>query len=193
MSHGPSGGDESAVDPNLTPLLDLVMQLLMFFIVAANLKTSDKERVLGLPESHSPAAVVETSDDDDKALVLSLTLKPFRADDFVNRFDADKLAVLMNKFAPPALRDDEGKPTVKNCVLIYNMKTNKRVDPQGMDEINYKLRDLYNDAEGRSTATALIRAEGDVDYGEVYRLMRICEQQKYKVLDRTRKTGKKPS
>jgi biopolymer transport protein ExbD len=192
MSHGSSGGDDTSADPNLTPLLDLVMQLLMFFIVCANLKSADKERILGLPTSTSPAAVIETNDDDEHALVVSLTLKPFRAEDFVNRFDADTLAKLTNKFAPPDKRDDDGKPLVRNCVLIYNMKTNKRIDPQLLNDIDLPLREIYNDTEKLTSATALVRAEGEVDYGDVIRLMQMCEAQKYKVLDRTRKVlGKK--
>ena len=34
MSHG--GADDNSADPNLTPLLDLVLQLLMFFIINVN-------------------------------------------------------------------------------------------------------------------------------------------------------------
>ena len=39
MSHG--GGDGETCEPNMTPLLDLVLQILMFFIVTINFTTAE--------------------------------------------------------------------------------------------------------------------------------------------------------
>ena len=51
MSHGGSGsghGQQSA-DPNLTPLLDLVLQLVMFFMLIANFAQEDVSDKVKLP------------------------------------------------------------------------------------------------------------------------------------------------
>jgi biopolymer transport protein ExbD len=198
MSHGP-GGDDHIVEPNLTPMLDLVMQLLMFFIVSAQLKSADKEKAF-LAETHTGAAVVEESEEDadPRNLMLSLTLKPFRPDDFERRYEADQLTALRNKFAEKdrdgnPRKDSEGNEVYKNCVLVYNLKTNKRFEkgPQLLDEIGFTLRDIYNETEGRTGATAQVRAEGEVDYASVFRLMQACEGQKYTVHDRTFKRSRK--
>jgi len=50
MSHGPAGGGhgQQSAEPNLTPLLDLVLQLVMFFMLVANFvmdELSDKIRL----------------------------------------------------------------------------------------------------------------------------------------------------
>jgi len=50
MSHG--GGSDS-VEPDLTPLLDLVMQLLMFFIINVNFLSAEVNPTIELPKSQS--------------------------------------------------------------------------------------------------------------------------------------------
>src|SRR5262252_4404922 len=52
MSHG-GGGSSSEVDPNLTPLLDLVLQLLMFFIINVNFVSEQVNPDIVLPPSQS--------------------------------------------------------------------------------------------------------------------------------------------
>lgn len=56
MSHG-GGGDENAAEPDLTPLLDLVLQLLMFFIVNVNFVKEQVSQDVILPKSASAKAV----------------------------------------------------------------------------------------------------------------------------------------
>ena len=52
MSHG--GGDETrACEPNLTPLLDLVLQILMFFMVTVNFATEQTQADVELPNSQT--------------------------------------------------------------------------------------------------------------------------------------------
>lgn len=50
MSHGPaSGAGEQSAEPNLTPLLDLVLQLVMFFMLIANFAQEDVNEKIKLP------------------------------------------------------------------------------------------------------------------------------------------------
>jgi biopolymer transport protein TolR len=52
MSHAASAGSETC-DPNLTPLLDLVLQILMFFMVTVNFATEQTQEDVALPTSQS--------------------------------------------------------------------------------------------------------------------------------------------
>src|SRR5262245_58786907 len=51
MSHGPAGGShgQQSSEPNLTPLLDLVLQLVMFFMLIANFAMDDLSEKIKLP------------------------------------------------------------------------------------------------------------------------------------------------
>jgi biopolymer transport protein ExbD len=51
MSHG--AVNEIAAEPNLTPLLDLILQILMFFMVTINLNKEQKNADVALPFSQS--------------------------------------------------------------------------------------------------------------------------------------------
>jgi biopolymer transport protein ExbD len=50
MSHGGGGGDKP-LEPNLTPLLDLVLQLVMFFMLCANFVSDQISRSVVLPNA----------------------------------------------------------------------------------------------------------------------------------------------
>lgn len=64
MSHG---GDASEAEADLTPLLDLVLQLLMFFIINVNFVTEQVNPDIKLPTSESARPI-------DKADLSSLVL-----------------------------------------------------------------------------------------------------------------------
>lgn len=49
--HG--GGDDSKAEPNLIPLLDLVLQMVMFFIMVANFSEAENTREVQLPVAQS--------------------------------------------------------------------------------------------------------------------------------------------
>jgi len=49
MSHGVS--DAEVAEPNLTPLLDLVLQLVMFFMIVANFVSEQLNQSIQLPEA----------------------------------------------------------------------------------------------------------------------------------------------
>ncbi len=50
--HG-GGGESGGCEPNLTPLLDLVLQILMFFMVTINFATEQTHEDVSLPESQT--------------------------------------------------------------------------------------------------------------------------------------------
>ena len=52
MSHG-GGAEGGMADPNLTPLLDVVLQLLMFFMMCVNFVTEQVNEDISLPVSQA--------------------------------------------------------------------------------------------------------------------------------------------
>jgi len=56
MSHGPLSDDLKA-EPNLVPLLDLVLQLVMFFLICVNFVSADFNKDIQLPASQSARAM----------------------------------------------------------------------------------------------------------------------------------------
>jgi len=69
MSHGPSGSDIKA-EPNLTPLLDMVLQLLMFFMICVNFVTEQVNEDIQLPKAQAARPMEKTEID---VLFLNLT------------------------------------------------------------------------------------------------------------------------
>src|SRR5213080_1109702 len=63
MSHG-GGGDDENIEPDLTPLLDLVLQLLMFFIINVNFVSDQVNPAIKLPVSASALPMGKPADDD---------------------------------------------------------------------------------------------------------------------------------
>jgi biopolymer transport protein ExbD len=66
MSHG---GNVDIPEPNLTPLLDLVMQLLMFFLIVANFVVEQNNQDVQLPEATTAVPI-----DKEQKNVLSLNV-----------------------------------------------------------------------------------------------------------------------
>src|SRR5437773_2180723 len=62
MSHGP-GTLGSRADPNLTPLLDVVFQLLMFFIMCVNFVAEQVSGDIHLPVAQSARPMDKSADD----------------------------------------------------------------------------------------------------------------------------------
>ena len=52
MSHG-GGGEGHVAEPNLTPLLDVVLQLLMFFMMCVNFVNEQVNEDIKLPRSQA--------------------------------------------------------------------------------------------------------------------------------------------
>ena len=92
MSHGPAA-EGSVAEPNLTPLLDLVLQLLMFFMMTVNFINEQVTGEVKLPTSQSaiPLSKSETE-------VLFLNIKLFYLHDYENA-KPEYREVLKKKFS----------------------------------------------------------------------------------------------
>lgn len=72
MSHGGGGGDVKA-EPNLTPMLDLILQLVMFFMMVANFTMDQVNQDINLPDAQSARPMEKA---EQEAGVLYLNLDP---------------------------------------------------------------------------------------------------------------------
>jgi biopolymer transport protein ExbD len=72
MSHGGGGEAPQCAEPNLTPLLDMVLQLVMFFILVTNFSMKDVNEEVKLPLAQSAKP---TEKADNEVLYLNLDAK----------------------------------------------------------------------------------------------------------------------
>jgi biopolymer transport protein ExbD len=161
MSHG-GGGDGGVCEPNLTPLLDVVLQLLMFFMMCVNFVTEQVNEDIKLPGSQSVKPMDKADSD-----VLFINYKPFVLKDFQEKLPADALARAENKF-------HEGDP----CVLVLGKEPMKPID------LKFWLKQQYEDAQktakdGKVSTAIVIRAHKDADYAQVFELLQLCKVQGY--------------
>lgn len=64
MNHGThSGSTSSDPEPNLVPLLDLVLQLVMFFMMCANFVMEENDQSIKLPHSQQAKPIAQTGPD----------------------------------------------------------------------------------------------------------------------------------
>jgi biopolymer transport protein ExbD len=90
MSHGPTSEGSSA-EPNLTPLLDLVLQLLMFFVLCANFKQNiHNNPIVDLAYSESAKPITETTSEDTGKDIIYVNLRRYVAKDYPEMNDQDK-------------------------------------------------------------------------------------------------------
>ncbi|HVS39147.1 MAG TPA: biopolymer transporter ExbD [Gemmataceae bacterium] len=93
MSHGPSSSSDT-VEPNLTPLLDLVLQLLMLFMICGNFASESNDPVdlarstTAKRLSDDTSTQTDTNKEDD---FLFLTVKPYASADGVRQQANDEI------------------------------------------------------------------------------------------------------
>lgn len=168
MSHG--GGDSGVVDPNLTPLLDLVLQLLMFFIICVNFVGEQVSSEVRLPTSES-AKAIEKADPQTQ---------------FVN-IKSMRSRVYVEKLTPQQLEQVKGAEAV---VLLPGVG-----DPLTFAQARHELKKKYEDAKFLAEKSAAdskdaaevktvinLRADGDLEYEHLHRMMTICKEIGYKRL-----------
>ncbi len=155
MSHG--GGD--AIEPDLTPLLDLVMQLLMFFIVNVRFITEQVSQDIKLPESVSAKPVSKADAD---ALFINLKMNP---------------AIGFN--AGPNRRNAACLRGAGAVVLVPGKEVMSPLDAKAW------LRDVFADAEkvagvGKVKTVVHLRADEDVEMNELFKMMNIIKAAGFK-------------
>jgi biopolymer transport protein ExbD len=151
MSHG--GGDVENLDPNMTPLLDLVMQLLMFFIVNVNFVSEQVSPDIKLPSSESARPVDKA---DPGALFVNQRVK---SREYLNRL-------------PP--KDRDRLQNAESVVLIPGQP------PMSPPEAKTWLRDKYDmlsklAPDGEVKTIVHFRPDENLELGEMFKMMNYCK------------------
>jgi biopolymer transport protein ExbD len=169
MSHAADAAIAHA-EPNLTPLLDVVLQLLMFFMMCVNFVSEQVNEDIRLPQSQAVKPMDKADTD-----VLFINLKPFDLKEFQDRLPSDVLARVQEKFR----EGDE-------CILIPGKEPMRRSD------LNVWLKQQYADARqiaesrgdgSKDVNTAIvIRAHKESDYSQVFEILQMCKNVGYRRL-----------
>jgi biopolymer transport protein ExbD len=139
MSHAPHSGTTDA-EPNLVPLLDLVLQLIMFFMICANFVMEENDHTIKLPVSQQAKPVAQPGPD---VLHLGVT--------------ADGHVTVVGR-RRPLVTDDEIYVFLKHDVYDAAQEAARKRN------------------EDKVATLVIIRADRNVDFEHVYRLMRHCQR-----------------
>lgn len=132
MSHGSGAGDK-AEEPNLTPMLDMVLQLVMFFMLVANFVMDEANVNVVLPKA-TTAVSLDKSVDDVIYLNIDKTgaLLPTDGDRLPRRTPESIRQYLLGRYrniVDAAPTQDEGKKQAKATVIIVRGHQEARMDP----------------------------------------------------------------
>lgn len=141
MSHGGGGDGGIKAEPNLTPMLDMVLQLVMFFMMVANFAMEQVNTDIMLPVAQSARPT-----DKREADVLYLNVNS----------EGKVIAVGRNE---PLSRLDEIEFYLKDEAEAYRREARAR--GESGDEIK---------------RIAIIRADKNADYAQVYTLLQVCKK-----------------
>lgn len=141
MDHG--GDDE----PNLVPLLDLVLQLVMFFMMCANFVMEQVDQTVVLPDAVSAKPMKDAGQD-----VI-----------FLNVNSEGHLLVV-----------GKPKPLTTNDEMTLFLRDEADASRRRMEDAARKAgRQLA--PEEKIETTVIIRAHKDARFEQVYRIMRTCQ------------------
>jgi biopolymer transport protein ExbD len=159
MSH--SAGSLSHAEPNLTPLLDVVLQLLMFFMMCVNFVSEQVNEDVKLPKSQSAKPMMKDGTD-----TLLINLQPFHLEEQAR----------LGKFKSKEIyKFKEGEA----------MATALLKPPFKLTELHSFLKQQYEDAsrvakDGQVRTVIILRAHQDTQYDEVYRVLQMCKNVGYR-------------
>jgi biopolymer transport protein ExbD len=158
MSHG--GGEGGDNEPNLTPLLDLVLQLVMFFMINANFVMEQVSKDVELP-SASMARPQESKERESGPV-------------FLNIVPTEKVPK-----AAESSGDETGKPAVTSMVLVTGQNPMKPAQLQTY--LKTRMADAQRTAGKKDVDTVvIIRADKNVRYKDVFQVLSVCKSVGFK-------------
>ena len=169
MAHGHGSGE--TIEPNLTPLLDLVLQLLMLFMICGNYASESNDPV-NLARSQTAKQLADTERADPSGPnqdhdFLFLTVKPYLRE--ANNGDlAAHIAPESRDFLLAKYGDGDAYVIVPGHDAM-----------RPGDELLVWLQDQYKKLSeknnGQVNTSVVIRPSADMDYAAVYRILRLCK------------------
>lgn len=149
MSHGGSGSDKC--EPNLIPLLDLVLQLVMFFMVCANFVMEQVSEAIKLPEAVVANPVVKT-------------------DEYIIFLNVDKDGkVILSGLDAQGDRPEDNLLTNVQQVKTYMERRHK-------EDMRRKPKEGQ---AGPTPSLVIVRADKECQFEKVYAVMKACRMAGY--------------
>jgi biopolymer transport protein ExbD len=150
-------GTEMKAEPNLTPMLDMVLQLVMFFMLCANFVADRANKSIKLPESIEAKAL-----DKEVESVIYLNV------------DADGDVLLVNK----ALTKEEKRKDTSGSLALTNQIQIRLFMDNRLREYTRTLK--KDDQDKGKTPLVVIRADKNCTFRKVYTVMEGCRQAGYR-------------
>lgn len=146
---------EMRCEPNLTPMLDMVLQLVMFFMLCANFVADRANKSIKLPDAIQAKALDKNVDS-----VLFLNI------------DGDGDVLLANRSVSKEEKKKDGKLALTNEVQIKSYMQERLRE--------YELL-LKKAEQGKGkTPMVVIRADKSTTFRKVYNVMSACQKAGYK-------------
>ena len=162
--HG--GGHSGIEEPNLVPLLDLVLQMVMFFMACTNLAMENIKEIVKLPLAQSAKPVEDVGTD-----IL-----------YVNIDDAGNLLVPRdNTYRDGKIDgmkdkqlDDSGKPVAAG--KFDRPLRNRQIETylRRVFADNKAIAEKRKDDPGKVRTLVILRASQDAKFSDVYEVLRLC-------------------
>ncbi len=92
MSSAPGGHDEVKCEPDLTPLLDMVLQLVMFFMIVSNFIMEQTNEAVRLPIAVSAKAINKSQD---RMVYVNLTFPEKSGEKSILDYSAGTTRIIM--------------------------------------------------------------------------------------------------
>jgi biopolymer transport protein ExbD len=156
MSHG-GGGQSEACEPNLTAMLDLILQILMFFMVTVNFASEVNAGEVPLPDSDTARPIPKDGAKD--PIFVNLLY------DYEARMHQ---VVLPLRYRINAAGEQEPFP------------------PLSQAQARHEIRKMYEDlsrVEKEVKNQVIIRAHKDAEYNEVFQLLQSCSDAGFRNLN----------
>jgi len=182
-----SVSNEVQAEPNLTPLLDVVLQLLMFFVLCADFKRADRKNpAVDLPPSQS--AVARSPGEKD---VISVNLRAYRDKDYARVLSPEEMDEVKRYF-PAAYRSGSAERAGEQIPSFVVPRKNFRM-PMNLAQFASWLKSTAEEnrkdnEKGEKEAAAKnkkfkpvelvinIRAEEGIQYEHVYKIRALCQE-----------------
>ncbi|MFO0934956.1 MAG: biopolymer transporter ExbD [Gemmataceae bacterium] len=146
---------EMKAEPNLTPMLDMVLQLVMFFMLCANFVADRANKSIKLPDSIEAKAL-----DKDTESVIYLNV------------DTDGDVLLVPHQVTKEEKKQGGNVALTNEIAVQSYMKNRLHDFE---------RSLKPDEQGKGkTPIVIIRADKNCTFRKVYNVMSACQKAGYK-------------
>jgi biopolymer transport protein ExbD len=157
---------EMKCEPNLTPMLDMVLQLVMFFMLCANFVSDRANKTIKLPDSIEAKAL-----DKDVDSVIFLNV------------DSDGDVILVPRMVSREEKKRDGSLAITNEIALQSYMKKR------LEEYERSLKKAEQ-GQGK-TPLVIIRADKGSNFRKVYNVMSACQKAGLRDVQlRVMKTGK---